>query len=526
MPMWRSLAAPTATIRCARATRRPAPSPFGAASRLDALKVVDLLADVRVRELAPDELEAFDPDGLAALQHQHAGRPGARRTRRLARPAAHGRSPIVDSGSKPSQTSDGHRHHDSAHPGSPSRPRHRRRAAAVRPAAPSDLPPVPIAYPAQPRRWATSPSPLAFELARRLRKAPRVIGQEIAAALGDVPGVARVECAANGYLNVFLDRPAFLADRLAGRVGAAARRRRAREDHRRAHRHQPEQGGAHRPPPQRRAGRHAGAGAALPRPPGRDPELHRRHRRAGGRRGRRLPPPRAARRSPTSRRSPREPRFDYYCWDLYARVTEWYDAGQGAADDARGHAPRHRARRGRGGRHRPPRRRPHRPLPPEDDGAAERAVRPADVGRRHPAAAVLGPGVRAPEGAGHRLLPGQRPAGRLLGHAHRGRATARRREARRRRPPSPRPTASRGGRPRRGRPGREGHRAVQRHGDLRRQGHGVPVLEVRPARRGLPLPPVRRRGQGRPALGDHVGRRRRTSRPSGRPSAAATRSTT
>jgi molybdopterin-guanine dinucleotide biosynthesis protein A len=29
-----------------------------------ALKVVDLLTDVRVRELPPDELEAFDPDGL------------------------------------------------------------------------------------------------------------------------------------------------------------------------------------------------------------------------------------------------------------------------------------------------------------------------------------------------------------------------------------------------------------------------------------------------------------------------------
>ena len=34
---------------------------------------------------------------------------------------------------------------------------------------------------------------------------------------------------------------------------------------------------------------------------------------------------RAARRSTTSARIADSTRFDYYCWDLYARVTEWYD---------------------------------------------------------------------------------------------------------------------------------------------------------------------------------------------------------
>src|SRR5688572_14805079 len=48
--------------------------------------------------------------------------------------------------------------------------------------------------------------PLAFELARRLRKAPRAIAQEIAAAIGEVEGVSRIEAAPNGYLNFFLDR--------------------------------------------------------------------------------------------------------------------------------------------------------------------------------------------------------------------------------------------------------------------------------------------------------------------------------
>src|SRR5260221_7246649 len=48
--------------------------------------------------------------------------------------------------------------------------------------------------------------PVAFALARRLRKAPRAIAQELAGALGAIDGVARVEAAPNGYLNLFLDR--------------------------------------------------------------------------------------------------------------------------------------------------------------------------------------------------------------------------------------------------------------------------------------------------------------------------------
>ena len=57
-------------------------------------------------------------------------------------------------------------------------------------------------------------TPIAFELARRLRKAPRAIATEIAERFGTVAGIARVEAASNGYLNVFLDRPAFLLERL------------------------------------------------------------------------------------------------------------------------------------------------------------------------------------------------------------------------------------------------------------------------------------------------------------------------
>jgi arginyl-tRNA synthetase len=50
--------------------------------------------------------------------------------------------------------------------------------------------------------------PVAFELARRLRKAPRMIAADIVGALGAVPGVSRAEAAPNGYVNLFLDRAA------------------------------------------------------------------------------------------------------------------------------------------------------------------------------------------------------------------------------------------------------------------------------------------------------------------------------
>ena len=52
-------------------------------------------------------------------------------------------------------------------------------------------------------------SPACFELAKRLKKAPRQIAQEIANALPLIEGIARVEVAGGGYLNAFFDRAAF-----------------------------------------------------------------------------------------------------------------------------------------------------------------------------------------------------------------------------------------------------------------------------------------------------------------------------
>jgi arginyl-tRNA synthetase len=52
-------------------------------------------------------------------------------------------------------------------------------------------------------------SPLCFELAKRLKKAPRMIAQEIANSLPKIKGIARVEVAGGGYLNAFFDRSSF-----------------------------------------------------------------------------------------------------------------------------------------------------------------------------------------------------------------------------------------------------------------------------------------------------------------------------
>ena len=48
--------------------------------------------------------------------------------------------------------------------------------------------------------------PLAFELARKLRKAPRKIAEEIVAGVGAIPGFERFEVAGAGYINVCVRR--------------------------------------------------------------------------------------------------------------------------------------------------------------------------------------------------------------------------------------------------------------------------------------------------------------------------------
>jgi len=68
-----------------------------------------------------------------------------------------------------------------------------------------DLENIPIETPPD-LRFGELATPVAFELARKLRKAPKVIAQEIVDALGSVSGFASFEVAGAGYINARIDR--------------------------------------------------------------------------------------------------------------------------------------------------------------------------------------------------------------------------------------------------------------------------------------------------------------------------------
>ncbi len=63
--------------------------------------------------------------------------------------------------------------------------------------------------------------PLAFELARKLRKAPRKIAEEIVAGAGAIPGFEKFEVAGAGYINVRVNRAELAAELAADRSPAA-----------------------------------------------------------------------------------------------------------------------------------------------------------------------------------------------------------------------------------------------------------------------------------------------------------------
>src|SRR5262245_41175390 len=51
-------------------------------------------------------------------------------------------------------------------------------------------------------------TPVAFELARQLKRAPRAIAEEVIAKVGKIDGIERMEVAGAGYINFYLDRAA------------------------------------------------------------------------------------------------------------------------------------------------------------------------------------------------------------------------------------------------------------------------------------------------------------------------------
>jgi arginyl-tRNA synthetase len=191
---------------------------------------------------------------------------------------------------------------------------------------PSDaLPQLPIEYPPK-RELGDLATPVAFELARRLRKAPRVLALELAAAIGAIDGVARVEAAPNGYLNIYLNRVAFTRQQLApidaGRAPIDDRRTKTIVEHT-----------AINPNKAAHIGhlRNSALGDTLVRVQrfrGVPVEVQNYIDDTGVQvadvvvgfrelEGKSLD---------DIRHIADTTRFDYYCWDLYARVTQWYDA--------------------------------------------------------------------------------------------------------------------------------------------------------------------------------------------------------
>src|SRR6185369_11200792 len=186
----------------------------------------------------------------------------------------------------------------------------------------SSRPTIVLEYPPN-RELGDLGTPVAFELARRLRKAPRAIAQEIAEAFGSLGGVRRVAAAPNGYLNFFLERADFLIDRLTpGRLarprGTAAK---AIVEHT-----------AINPNKAAHIGhlRNAALGDTLVRVlrfRGVPVEVQNYIDDTGVQVAdvvvgfRHL----AGKTLDEIRQIADTTRFDYYCWDLYARVTEWYD---------------------------------------------------------------------------------------------------------------------------------------------------------------------------------------------------------
>ena len=55
-------------------------------------------------------------------------------------------------------------------------------------------------------------TPVCFELAKKLKKAPRAVAEELIRSMGDIPGVRKIELAGAGYINFFFDRAVVMRD--------------------------------------------------------------------------------------------------------------------------------------------------------------------------------------------------------------------------------------------------------------------------------------------------------------------------
>ncbi len=185
----------------------------------------------------------------------------------------------------------------------------------------AEVPPFAIELPPT-RTLGDLAVPVAFQLARTLRKAPKAIAHDLAQALGDIPGIVRIVAAPNGYLNLYLERPSFFIARARQQVA-----------------------------PERAAGGKTVVEHTAINPNKAAHIGHLRNAALGDTLVRAL----AFRGTPVEtqnyiddtgvqvadvivgfreiehrtlaevRTIADTARFDYYCWDLYSKVTEWYD---------------------------------------------------------------------------------------------------------------------------------------------------------------------------------------------------------
>ena len=195
---------------------------------------------------------------------------------------------------------------------------------------PSTLPPLAIQYPPN-RELGDLAITVAFELAKTLRKAPRIIAQEMVDGLGSLAGVARAEAAPNGYVNVFLDRSTHLRHGLEepDRKPSEALLPKTIVEHT-----------AINPNKAAHIGhlRNSALGDTLVRLlrfQGHQVETQNYIDDTGVQVADVVVGFQHLEKKTLReiRQIADDPRFDYYCWDLYARVTEWYEADANRLDE-------------------------------------------------------------------------------------------------------------------------------------------------------------------------------------------------
>ncbi|UCF36149.1 MAG: arginine--tRNA ligase [Acidobacteriota bacterium] len=163
--------------------------------------------------------------------------------------------------------------------------------------------------------------PFPFQLAKVLRKSPLLIAREIAEQIGSVDGVERFEAAGGGFLNIFLNRESFFKDlyewlsdpETPGKSGKIIVEHTNINPNKAAH-----------------IGhlRNAVLGDTFVRllvSSGREVEVQNYIDNTGVQVADVVVGFHFIRKMSLAEVAAIEERFDYYCWDLYAQVSEWYD---------------------------------------------------------------------------------------------------------------------------------------------------------------------------------------------------------